>query len=563
MKVNRRDLLGAVGVAGASSALGTAASAATVAGQAGGSAQGRPFTPDWASLAAGYRAPDWYRDAKFGMWAHWGPQCVPEEGDWYGRDMYIQGSRAYNAHVRKYGHPSKVGFLDIIGQWKAENWNPERQLDLYTRAGAKYFVALANHHDNLDTFASSHPWNTTRVGPKRDIVGTWAKLAKARGLRFGVSNHGAHSWHWYQPAYGYDPEGAMQGKRYDAAWRTKADGRGTWWDGLDPQQLYNGPIMPMPGGITNRTEADAFHERTDRLWSEGVPPGRPDLVASWVRRCRELIDNYQPDFLYFDNADLPFEQAGLDMAAYYYNANRRWHGGRLEGVLTVKTTPPQRRMALVDDVERGGKTYIEAYPWQTDTCLGNWHYDRALYERDGYKSAATVIHTLCDVVSKNGNLLLNVPMRGDGTIDEKAERIVEGIAAWMGRYGEAIYGSRPWRIHGEGPGAASGGMFSETQESKFTARDIRYVRKGEALHALVLGWPEDGVVRLTLLAKSNMIGRGEVARVTLFGESTPLAFRRTDTALEVTLPGGARNAIGVPLVLSGAGLVAGSLADPV
>ncbi|MEJ8628780.1 alpha-L-fucosidase [Sphingomonas sp. I4] len=149
-------------------------------------------------------------------------------------------------------------------------------------------------------------------------------------------------------------------------------------------------------------------------------------MAGWARRCRELIDNYQPDLVYFDNFDLPFEQAGLDIAAYYYNANRRWHGGRLEGVLTVKTTPPQRRMALVDDVERGGKTYIESYAWQTDTCLGNWHYDRALYERDGYKSAATVVHTLCDVVSKNGNLLLNVPMRGDGTIDEKAERIVEG-----------------------------------------------------------------------------------------------------------------------------------------
>ncbi|WP_294233902.1 alpha-L-fucosidase [uncultured Sphingomonas sp.] len=555
MKVNRRDLLGAVGVAGASTALGGPASAATAP------AGDKPFAPSWTSLAEGYRAPDWYRDAKFGMWAHWGPQCVPEEGDWYARNMYLQGSRAYNAHVRKYGHPSKVGFLDIIGQWKAEKWDPERQLDLYQRAGAKYFVALANHHDNLDTFASPHPWNTTRVGPKRDIIGTWAKLAKARGLRFGVSNHSAHSWHWYQPAYGYDAEGPLQGKRYDADWRTKADGRGTWWDGLDPQQLYNGPIMRMPDGYVDRTEADGWHERTDNLWNEGKPIGRPDLAAAWVRRCRALIDNYQPDLLYFDDFDLPMEELGLEMAAYYYNANRRWHGGRLEAVLNVKTTPAQRRMALVDDVERGGKTYIETYPWQTDTCLGNWHYDRALYERDGYKSAATVIHTLCDVVSKNGNLLLNVPMRGDGTIDEKEERIVEAIAAWMGRYGNAIYGTRPWRVHGEGPGAASGGMFSETQDSKYTAKDIRYVRKGEDVHALMLGWPEDGVARLTLFANGNMIGRGQVVRVTLFGDSTPLPFRRTDTALEITLPAGAREAIGVPLVLSGPGLVAGSVAQ--
>ncbi len=200
------------------------------------------------------------------------------------------------------------------------------------------------------------------------------------------------------------------------------------------------------------------------------------------------------------------EEIGLEMAAYYYNASQRWHNGRLEAVLNIKTTPPQRRMAVVDDVERGGKTYIETYPWQTDTCLGAWHYDRSIYDNDGYKSAATVIHTLCDVVSKNGNLLLNVPMRGDGTIDEKEERIVEGIAAWMGRYGDAIYGTRPWRVHGEGPGSAGGGMFSETQHSKNSAADIRYVRKGENLHAFVLGWPDDGVARLTLLANDNPIG---------------------------------------------------------
>ncbi|WP_230480888.1 alpha-L-fucosidase [Sphingomonas sp. Leaf21] len=555
MKVNRRDLLGAVGVAGASTALGAMPAAA-----AGAKSGGRPFTPDWNSLAEGYSAPDWFRDAKFGMWAHWGPQCVPEAGDWYARDMYLQGSGAYNTHVRKYGHPSKVGFLDVIGQFKAENWNPERQLDLYTRAGAKYFVSMANHHDNFDNFNSPHPWNSTRVGPKRDIVGTWAKAARARGLRFGVSNHSAHSWHWYQTAYGYDAEGPMQGKRYDADWRTKADGKGTWWEGLDPQVLYNGPIMRIPDGYTNRTEADDWHRRTDSLWNEGKPPHRPDLAAAWARRCRALIDQYQPDLLYFDDFDLPMEEYGLEIAAYYYNANRRWHNGRLEAVLNVKTTPAQRRMAVVDDVERGGKTYIETYPWQTDTCIGGWHYSRGVYDRDGYKNATAVIHTLCDVVSKNGNLLLNVPMRGDGTIDEKEEAVVEGIAAWMGRYGGAIYGTRPWRVFGEGPGSGGGGMFSEAQRSYYKADDVRYVRKGEDVHALVLGWPDDGVVRLNRFANGNSIGRGQVERVTLFGDKTPLAFKRTDQGLEITLPTGAKEAIGVPLVLSGSGLVEGSVA---
>jgi alpha-L-fucosidase len=217
-------------------------------------------------------------------------------------------------------------------------------------------------------------------------------------------------------------------------------------------------------------------------------------------------------------------------------------------------------MGIVDDVERGGKSYIERFPWQTDTCIGEWHYDQAVYDQDRYKSAATVIHTLCDVVSKNGNLMVNVPLRGDGTIDDKEERIVEGIATWMQRYGDAIYATRPWRVHGEGPRNAAGGLFSEGgPKSLYGPKDIRYVTKGERLHALVLGWPEDNVVRLTLLAKDNRVGRGTVARVTLPGSDAPLRFVRTGDALEVTLPAAIRNDIGVALILSGSGLTEGSV----
>lgn len=556
MRFNRRETLGGIGLAGAAATMGTRAARA--------SATAGPFTPDWASLTAGYRAPDWFRDAKFGLWAHWSAQCVPEEGDWYAREMYRQGTRAHRAHLAKYGHPSTVGFMEIQNLWKAERWQPERQIDLYKRAGAKYFVALANHHDNFDTYASTyHPWNTTRIGPRKDIIGTWARLARERGLRFGVSNHSSHAWHWFQTAYGYDPEGPKQGQRYDAWKLTKADGKGKWWEGLDPQALYTGRTIPLPDGVTTIAEANALHERTDRLWSEALPAQNRAFARVWALRCRELIDKYRPDLLYFDNFDLPFQQIGLDIAAHFYNANRSWHDGALEAVLNVKMVPPERRMGLVEDVERGGKSYIETYPWQTDTCIGDWHYDRALYERGGYKTAATIIHTLCDVVSKNGNLLLNIPMRGDGSIDEKEERIVEEIAAWMERFGEAIYGTRPWRIHAEGPTKPRGGMFAEGgPKSPFTARDIRYVRKGADVHALLLGWPDDGIARLGLWSKGNPIGRGEIARVTAPGSDAPLPFSRTDAALEVRLPDGLRNAIGVPLILSGAGLTQGSLADP-
>ncbi|WP_242415931.1 alpha-L-fucosidase [Sphingomonas panni] len=514
------------------------------------------FTPDWQSLTSGYSVPDWFRDAKFGMWAHWTAQCVPEAGDWYAREMYLPGSRAYHHHLKHYGHPADRGFMEIQNLWKADRWDPARLLDLYKRAGIKYFMALANHHDNLDTWPSQyHPWNTARVGPRKDIVGTWEKLARERGLRFAVSNHSAHAWHWGQPAYGYDPEGPRAGQRYDAYKLTGAQGRGTWWEGLDPQQLYGGRHMPMPDGIRTNREAAEWHESTDRLWNEGVPTG--DFARTWLLRCQDLVRTYRPDMVYFDNFDLPLEQYGLDFTAWYYNESMKWHGGRLEAVVTAKMTPPQRRMGIVDDVERGGKSYIERFPWQTDTCIGAWHYDADLAARNGYKSAATVIHTLCDVVSKNGNLMVSVPMRGDGTIDEKEERIVTEIGDWMGRYGEAIYGSRPWKINGEGPTGGGSGLFSEGgPESRYTARDVRYVTRGGNLHALVMGWPDDNVARLTLLGRRNPTMSGEVTRVTLPGDATPLSFRRTDDAVEVTLPERARHPIGVALVLSGNGVTA-------
>lgn len=541
MRLDRRSVLSAAGLG-----LGALAGGARAAGAAG------PFRADWQSLTQGYQAPDWFRDAKFGIWAHWSAQCVPEAGDWYAREMYLQGSRAYQHHLAAYGHPSQTGFMEMYPRWTAARWDPERLIALYQRAGARYFMALANHHDNFDTYASSHhAWNATRIGPRQDIIGRWSALARARGMRFGVSNHSAHAWHWLQPAYGYDPEGPLAGRRYDAAWLTKAAGRGKWWDGLDPRHLYTGATMPMPAGFTTIKAANAWHEAHDRVWTEAAPAANPWFTQNWFLRCRELIDRYRPDMVYFDNFDLPLGQAGLDITAHFYNQSMAWHGGRNEAVVTAKGTPAARRAGIVDDVERGVHDDIQPYPFQTDTCIGNWHYDRALYERDGYKTPAKVIHTLCDVIAKNGNLMLSVPMRGDGTIDEKEEAVVEGIAAWMGAYGAAIYGTRPWHLLGEGPTRAKSGDFNEgSPTSPYTAQDIRYVRKGAAVHAFVLGWPEDGVARLPALVR-----RGTVRRVTLPGQSAPLAMRAERDCLAVTLPESRRNGIGVALIIEGDGLV--------
>ena len=222
---------------------------------------------DWSTLAAAWSCPEWFRDAKFGIWAHWGPQCVPEFGDWYGRQMYLQGNPVYEHHVRTDGHPADVGFIDLIGRWKVDKWDPEALADKYLRAGARYVVSMASHHDNFDMFASRHHgWNATRVGPKTDIVGRWAKVVRARGLRFGISNHSSHAWHWWQPAYGYDVEGPRKGERYDAFRLTAADGKGRFWQGLDPQQLYTGPNMVIPDGVASIEAMNDWHGARDGQW---------------------------------------------------------------------------------------------------------------------------------------------------------------------------------------------------------------------------------------------------------------------------------------------------------
>jgi alpha-L-fucosidase len=492
------------------------------------------FSPTWESLSD-YVAPEWYRDAKFGIWAHWTAQCVPEQGDWYARNMYIQGNPNYEYHLRTYGHPSQFGFMQINHLWKAERWDPDELIRLYEAAGAKYFVALANHHDNFDAFNSRHhAWNSVNVGPRKDIVGLWAQAARARGLRFGVSNHSAHSWHWFQTAYGYDGEGALENVRYDAARLRKEDGRGTWWEGLDPQELYTGPNMVIPDGVRGAPAVKRWHEDHDYQWTEQPPVNNPEFVGKWSLRCRDLIDQYRPDLLYFDNTGLPLGQAGLDIAAYFYNSNRQRHDGRLEAVLNCKKLAPGQTAAMVEDIERGFSDTPRPLPWQTDTCLGQWHYRRSLFDEHRYTGAGTVITRLCDIVSKNGNLLLSVPLRGDGTIDADERKILEELAAWMRVNGEAIFGTRPWRVFGEGPTEVKAGMFGEEKAAAFTGEDIRFTKQGEVLYAIALGWPQSGRLVLKSLASGTP---GQVTSVEMLGVGAHLSFSREVDGLKVDLPG--------------------------
>lgn len=484
--------------------------------------------PNWSSLTSSYRVPDWFRDAKFGIWAHWSAQCVPEQGDWYGRLMYVQDHPMYAHHLKTYGHPADVGFMEMENRWKAENWDPAYLVRLYKDAGAKYFMSLACHHDNLDTFDSTHhAWNTTRVGPKKDIIGTWEKHVRAEGLRFGVSNHASHAWHWWGTAYGYDAEGPRAGERYDAYRLTKADGAGKWWDGLDPQELYCRPDAVAPDGIRSIASMNAWHDVHDGRWMEFAPPHNPAFVASWLARQNDLVDKYKPDIVYLDGYGVPFGTTGLEALAHYYNRAVEWHGSP-DVVLTGKQLSDYQQRGLVDDIERGFSDRLRERPWQTCTCIGDWHYSRWRYDAKAYVPAEQVIQRLCDVVSKNGNLLLSVPVRGDGTIDSEEEKIVAGIGDWMKRNGEAaIYGSRPYRVYGEGPTQVAGGFFGEGKV-RFRSGDVRYmVNKGTLYVAFLV--PPDGPVTLKAIPRDAVI-----ERVQPLG-AREMPFRQTAEGLEITM----------------------------
>ena len=486
------------------------------------------YEPTWQSLMT-HETPEWFRNAKFGIWAHWGPQCVEGSGDWMARQMYMEGTPKYKYHVEHYGHPSEVGFKDILPLFKAERWEPEKLVERYKRCGAQYFFVLGNHHDNFDLWDSQYqPWNSKNIGPKRDILAEWAKAAKKAGLPLGISFHADHAWTWYEPSQRYDLEGEKAGIYYDGN-LTKEDGKGKWWDGLDPQLLYQ-QHHPMSKGSWDN---NAIHSQWD--WSHGACPPSQAFVTNFYNRTLDAINRYNPDLIYFDVTVLPFyplSDCGLKIATHLYNKNPR-------GVVFGKILSDEQRKALTWDVERGAPNEIIAEPWQTCNCIGDWHYNTSRYER-GYKSAQNMVKQLVDIVSKNGNLLLNIPLRADGTYDEKAARFLDELEAWMTQNGESIFGTRPWVRFGEGPVAeksikmnAQG--FNDGQYNGMDSRDIRFNQTKKFLYVTAMGWPRDGQLTIKSLAKGNPDFRKAIKKVYLLGYGVLKATQTTE-GLVVQLP---------------------------
>ncbi len=457
------------------------------------------FKPTTESLKT-YQTPDWFRDAKFGIWAHWGPQAVPRAGDWYARNMYVPGTRQYDHHLKNYGHPSVAGYKDIIPLWKAEKFDPDALMDLYTKAGAKYFVSMGVHHDNFDLWNSKYQsWNAVNMGPHRDIVGEWKRAAQKKGLRFGVSEHLGASYGWYAPSHGYDQFWPKQGVAYDGA---------------------------------NPKFKDLYHTGQDAPFRDGKTwyTTNPESQQDWFNRINDLVTQYQPDFLYSDGG-IPFGVVGKSLLANFYNTNIAAHGGKLEAVYNHKDIGSGEfiREAGVQDVERGVMAGINSLPWQTDTSIGDWFYS------DGYKYKTTpeIVHMLADIVSKNGNLLLNVVLYADGSLPPEPRKFLDEMAAWMEVNGEAIYGTRPWKIFGEGPTKAVAGHFKE--QDVYTPQDIRFTTKGGAVYAITLGLPHDEV-RINALGGNAKFSDRKIKTVTLLGNGAPLKWKQEPDALVITLP---------------------------
>jgi alpha-L-fucosidase len=405
--------------------------------------------------------------------------------------MYKQGGRQYEYHVKRYGHPSKFGFKDVIREWKAEQWDPQSLVNLYKRAGAKYFVGMANHHDNFDLWDSKYQeWNSVRLGPKKDIIGGWAAAARKAGLRFGATVHCRNTWGWYDRFPQSDKEGPYQGVPYDRV-LTKAEGKGTWWEGLDPQELY----------CEN--------------------PGKPPSEAYWakyVRRVKDLIAQHKPDLLYFDDRFDRLGERWHAIAAHYYNSHR-------DAVMNLKDLTGDLQKAYVNEIESGQAGGLEPLPWQSDQCIGDWHYRKGVR----YQTAGTVIPWLVDIVSKNGNLMLNIPVRGNGTIDEEELKFVAELTRWMDVNGVGIFETRPWTRFGEGPTNVKGGRNGNKDKVTFTAEDIRFTTKGKTLYAFLLGWPEREVSIKSLAGVP-------VRRVRMLGVEKPLSFVSERDGLRVTMP---------------------------
>ncbi len=501
----------------------------------------------WNELADQYECPKWFRDAKFGIWFHWGPQSVPEQGGgWYARHMYMKdvgrqkfGKMANAYHLQTYGHPSEFGFKDVINEWKAEKFDAAALIEFSKKNGAKYIVALANHHDHFDLFDSSfHAWNSVNVGPKKDIIGEFEKATRNAGLKFGVTSHDDRFLNWWLPAFGADTKGEKAGVPYDGR-LTKEDGKGLWWEGLDPADLYG----PVP---ENRT-----------------PEVLEAIKKNWQERHIELVNKYNPDLLYNDGFSFTYGEYGKEVARTLYNNNYNKNGS-IQAVMLLKRT----EKGTVNEVESGGSNTLRAEPWQSEITFTDWFYKK---DRHLTHNARTILEMLIEAVSKNGNLLLNIELHPDGTIPDEQKVIIDVVGDWLVINGEAIYKTRPWKVYGDGKSirgenevlqngeirnagddiaekTTKGEHYNQrtTASAEFASDEVRFTTKGDDFYIIVMN-PKKGDFKIPTLGLNDAMNPGKLKKLTRLDTNKKVKFNQKKESTTITIP--AINGKSYPIVL--------------
>ena len=444
------------------------------------------YQPTWESLSK-YECPEWYRDAKFGIFIHWGVYSVPAFGnEWYPRNMYRQGSQEHQHHLEKYGSPEHYGYKDFIPLFKAERFVADEWAELFKRSGARYVVPVAEHHDGFALYATRlSEWNAVRMGPRRDLIGELSEAIRKQGMVFGLSSHRIENW-WY----------------------------------------YNGG-REFPSDIQDPSYAGLYgpaRKDTDTLSQE--------FMIDWLLRSNELVDLYQPQVFWFDwwieqEAMEPYRKS---FAAFYYNRGEEWNNGGVVLNYKNESFPPD---AAVYDIERGSSKATKEHPWQTDTSIGKKSWGYIADEEN--RSPDSLIDDLIDIVSKNGNLLLNIGPKADGTIPQEQVDVLLEMGQWLDVNGEGIYGTRPWTISGEGPTDNPGGDLSERARSDYSAEDFRFTTKDSNLYVFCLGIPSSKTMKIGSLgldADPDLIIRS----VCLLGSSESVKWKQKGRHLEITVP---------------------------
>ena len=459
-----------------------------------------PFRPEWGSLSR-WEVPAWYKDAKFGIFIHWGVYSVPAFGsEWYPRQMYLQGTPENKHQIEKYGPLAKFGYKDFVPMFKAEHYDPDAWAQLFKEAGAKYVVPVFEHHDGFQMYDSGlSDWTAKKMGPKRDLAGDLAKAVRAQGLHLGASSHRVeHDWF-------------MDG------------GREIDSDVNDPK--YASFYGPAQVRIQDGKEAQGSNLSQDWTYVSSA------YCEDWLARSAEIVKKYHPDFIFFDWwIGQPSVRPYLaKFAAYYYNESQK--NGPV-GIISYKWVDMQEHSGLLD-IERGQLPDIRAQCWQTDTSVSNksWGY----IEHDTFKTPIFIIDQLADVVSKNGNLLINIGPRSDGTIPDEVHQVLRAVGGWLRVNGDAIYGTRPWKSYGEGPTQVAAGSFHDSDTKPYTAEDFRFTTKGNTLYAIELGWPDSGEAVIHALGTSGL-GTQQIQAVEMLGSDAKVKYEQQRDGLHITAP---------------------------